>query len=66
LTSESAGCTAESDDSERVAAPNATAAIPIPNTATHMPIKSISMEKPSFTSYFSLAIARDVPALTTA
>src|SRR5208282_1300820 len=53
LTSDIAGCTAESDDSEWVAAPNATAAIPIPNTATHMPIKSISMAE-TLLQHFSL------------
>jgi hypothetical protein len=37
------GCTVGSDDLERVAAPNATAAIAIPNTLRHNPIKNISM-----------------------
>jgi hypothetical protein len=34
LTKGSSGCTAESRDSERVAAPNAAAATPSPNTLT--------------------------------
>jgi len=52
LASGSCGWAGESLDSERVAAPKAAAATPIPKTLIHKAIKNISMAKPS--SAFSL------------
>jgi hypothetical protein len=63
LTNGSCGCTAESDDSERVAAPNARTAIPNPNTLMHKPIKSISMAETLLRHFL---IARGMPALAEA
>src|SRR5208337_481364 len=64
LTNGSWGCTAKSDDFERVAAPNAAAATPIPNTATHKPIKSISMAETLLLRFSSHVRCQRWPCLT--